>query len=387
MPSPASVVAEIAETARETGRLGIDTEFVGEGRYRPLLCLVQVAVDTPSGGVRIELLDPIVDDLRPGPLADVLADPDVEVVLHAGRQDVALLKRVWDTEVHGVFDTQLAAGFAGLRAQMGYDALLRDVLKVGLEKSASFTRWEQRPLSEEQRRYAAEDVQHILQLATALQARLEQSGRLGWAREECRALELVEDRRDPETLFARLPRVDGLDPKQRAVALELVRWREETAREADRPPSTVLQDAALVELAKRRPASREKLAQIRGVPEATRHRRGDALVRAIADARSAEPIPVRRERPPRSEPADAPLVALGEALVRARAAEHGLAYELLASKADLQAVVVAHRLGEDVEGTVRTVSGWRREIVGDELLALLDGGLALRVRDGALAAG
>ncbi len=373
-----TVVHELADAARAYGRLGIDTEFVGEGRYRPLLCLVQIAVDTPSHGVRVELLDPLVDAFDPTPLAAVLADPAIEIVLHAARQDVALLKRSWGTEIRNVFDTQLAAGFAGLRAQMGYDALLREMLRVNLQKSASFTRWEQRPLSEEQRRYAAEDVQHLLQLSVAIQNRLVDLGRLDWAIEECRGLEDVDDSRDPDVLFAKLSRVDSLDPAQRAVALRLLRWREHEAAEADRPPSTVLQDQTLVELAKRRPRSRDRLKQIRGINEATLHRRGERLLKAIAEGRDAEPIPVTRERTPRQDPVDPELVALTETLVRTRANEEQLAYELLASRADLQRVIASWRDGLPTPD-VRTVRGWRGELVGQDILALLNGELRLRV--------
>jgi ribonuclease D len=379
VPSPTdTVVSELAEAAREHGRLGIDTEFVGEGRYRPLLCLAQVAVDTPSGGIRIELLDPIADPFDHTPLAEVLADPGIEIVLHAARQDVALLKRTWDTEVRGVFDTQLAAGFAGLRSQMGYDALLREVLKVKLEKSASFTRWEQRPLSDEQKRYAAEDVQHLLQLSVAIQNRLVDLGRLDWALEECRYLEEVSDSRDPDLLFPRLPRIDGLDPAQRAVAFRLLQWREQEAAEADRPPSTVLQDQTLVELAKRRPRDRERLQQIRGVTEATLHRRGERLLRAIAEGRDREPIPVERDRPARQDPVDPELVALTETLVRTRANQEGLAYELLANRNDLQRIIAAWRDGTEQPG-IRTLQGWRGDVVGKDIFALLNGDLALRV--------
>src|SRR4051794_25021070 len=171
-----SVVEELAERARETGRLGIDTEFMGEGRYRSLLCLVQVAVDGEHAGddARVEVLDPLDDALEPGPLAEVLADPAVEVIMHAGRQDVALLRRVWKTEVTNVFDTQIAAGFAGLRAQLGYEPLVSEMLKERVRKSASFTHWDARPLSDEQLEYAREDVLHILALASALQDRLDE---------------------------------------------------------------------------------------------------------------------------------------------------------------------------------------------------------------------
>jgi ribonuclease D len=370
-------VAELAAQARAAGRLGIDTEFMGEGRYRALLCLVQIAVET-ADGVRVEVLDPLTTDFDPRPLAEVLADPAIQVILHAGRQDVALLRREWATDVHGIFDTQVAAGFAGLRAQLGYEALLHEMVGVRLRKSASFTRWDTRPLSEEQVGYAREDVLHLMDLADALQSALDARGRLGWALEECRALEEVTDEREPTTIFNRLPRINSLEPAQRAVALELVRWREETARESDRPVPSVLADAPLVEVAKRRPSSLERLAQIRGLNESTLRRRGRQIISVVERGRTREPIPVDGDRPAPSDANDAPLIALGEALVRARAAQAGLAYELIAARADLQRIVTAVRLGAD-DADVRTLQGWRREVVGAELLELLEGRRSLRV--------
>lgn len=368
-------VEELAERARATGRLGIDTEFMGEGRYRALLCLVQVAVDE---GDRVDVLDPLEGGLDPRPLAAVLADPEIEIVMHAGRQDVALLRRVWETDVTNVFDTQIAAGFAGLRAQLGYEALLSEVLGVKLRKSASFTRWDARPLSPEQVEYAREDVLHLIQLAQALQDRLDGMGRLEWAREECRFLEDATDIRDIDTVFDRLPRINSLDPNQRAVARELAAWREQTAREGDRPIQTVLSDAGLVEIAKRRPKSLERLRQIRGINEATMHRRGKQLIEVVERALDNEPIPVEGERPAQPHPEDAVLIALGEALVRARALESKIAYELIAAKADLQRIALAVRDGRP-EPEVRTLAGWRRELVGAELLELLHGNLKLGI--------
>jgi ribonuclease D len=371
------VVAELAAQARAAGRLGIDTEFMGEGRYRALLCLIQVAVETP-GGTRVEALDPLTEDYDPAPLAAVLADPGVQVVMHAGRQDVALLRREWSTPIQTIFDTQVAAGFAGLRAQLGYEALLHEMVGVRLRKSASFTRWDTRPLSEEQVGYAREDVLHLLELTDALQGALRERGRLEWALEECRALQDASDEREPDMIFNRLPRINSLEPSQRAVAYELVRWREETAREADRPVPSVLADAALVEVAKRRPGSLERLAQIRGLNEGTLRRRGRAIIAVVERGREREPIPVDGDRPSPSDPGDPPLIALAEALVRARAAQAGLAYELIAARADLQRIVTAVRTG-DGEPAVRTLQGWRREVVGTELLELLQGRRSLRV--------
>ncbi len=294
---------EIADRARANGRLGIDTEFMGEGRYRPLLCLVQVAVENADGS-DVWVLDPLEGDgFDHAPLAELLADPEVEIVFHAGRQDVALLRRVWGTRLNNIFDTQVAAGFAGMRAQLGYEGLLGDVLGLRLNKSASFTRWDRRPLSDEQVSYAREDVLHLLQASTELQRRLEASGRLEWAREECRYLEEINDDRDPDVLFERLPRIRGLEPGLRAVARELVAWREETAREADRPASTILQDAALVEIAKRRPKDLDRLAQIRGLNEGVLRRRGRAILEAVARGREQPGDPLRpRARTARRRP-------------------------------------------------------------------------------------
>ncbi|GAC1524537.1 MAG: hypothetical protein NVS2B6_11210 [Thermoleophilaceae bacterium] len=213
---------ELAEMARAAGRFGIDTEFVSESRYRPLLCLVQVVVPDPGhpSGQRIELLDPI-EGFDHEPLAGVLGDPEIEVVLYAGSQDAAILRREWAVAPRNYFDTQIAAGFAGFGAQTGYGNLLQAALKVKLAKSASFTRWDQRPLTAEQLDYASKDVEDVLALAEELKRRLSETGRLAWAREECRRLEAVDDRRDPETVRLRLPRVATLRPHARAVAREL----------------------------------------------------------------------------------------------------------------------------------------------------------------------
>jgi ribonuclease D len=371
-------VAQLAELARASGRLCIDTEFMGEGRYRTLLCLVQVAVEVPGEDVRIEVLDPLDGGPDPAPLAELLADPAIEIVMHAGRQDVALLRRVWSTDITNLFDTQLAAGFAGLRAQLGYEALLHELLGVRLAKSASFTRWDARPLSAEQIDYARDDVKHLLQATTVLQDRLAALGRLDWAREECLALAQATDERDPDVIFARLPRVNSLDPKLRAVARELVEWREETARTQDRPIPAVLSDAALIEVAKRRPSQISQLEQIRGINEPTLRRRGRQILEAVEKGRSRSPISVEGERPAQPSALDAPVISLAESLVRTRALECGLAYELIAARADLQQIVLAMRDGAPVPD-VRTLRGWRREVVGDELLELLDGRRALTV--------
>jgi len=379
----------VADAARAAGRIALDTEFIGEGRYRTLLCLIQLAVPQGDVGERIELIDPLSGDLDGGPLAEVLADPAIQVVVHAGRQDIALLRRRLGTGVSNVFDTQIAAGFSGLAAQSSYDSLLGELLGVRLAKTASFTRWDVRPLSAEQLAYAREDVVHLLALAGELERRLAALGRLQWAREECQPLAHASDERDLDTVFARLPRIRGLSASSRGIARELLQWRERTAAEQDRPVQSVLGDAVLMEIAKRRPASERELEQIRGAGAA--RRRARELLAAVAQGLQRPPEPPPDDmRPPPPQPDDMPLIALCEAVVRARAREAGLAYELLAARADLQAIVLARRLGREAgeadggRADVRTLKGWRAELVGDELLALLDGGLSLSVSGGRL---
>jgi ribonuclease D len=373
----ADEVEQVAACARGRQRLGIDTEFMSEGRYRALLCLVQVAVDVGEGEPpMIVLIDPLEGpDMRS--LAALLGDPEVEVVLHAGRQDVAILRRVWRTEINNIFDTQIAAGFAGASAQAGYGNLLGAMLGRAVGKTASYTRWDVRPLTGEQLSYAAEDVLHLLELADEIQRRLESSGRLEWAREECLRLESATDERDPYAAWERLPRIGQLDPRARAVARELAAWRERMASAQDRPVGSVLPDPALVELAKRRPSDLKALEQIRGLHPPTIKRRGEAILAAIADGREAPPIP-RDEGRGRSESSDAPVIALSEALLRARALQAGLAYELIASRSELEQIVGAARRSEP-EPDVRTLSGWRRELVGDDLRDVLAGNRAVAI--------
>jgi ribonuclease D len=371
-------VVEAAALAADRKRFGIDTEFMSEGRYRALLCLVQIAVDEPGNGAgpRIDLIDTL-EDIDATPIAQLLADPSIEVVLHAGRQDVAILRRAWNTEITNIFDTQLAAGFVGASAQTGYGNLLGAMLGRRVGKTASYTRWDARPLTAEQLSYAAEDVAHLLELADEVQRRLRESGREPWAREECRRLESATDERDPYSAWERLPRIGQLDPRARAVARELAAWRERTASEEDRPVGSVLADPALVELAKRHPTNVGALEQIRGIHPSGIKRRGAAILEAIAAGMKEPPIP-REEPRGRSDPEDAPLIVLAESVLRARALEVGLAYELIASRGELEMIVSATRRGEP-EPEVRTLEGWRSELVGTDLRDLLAGRKAVSV--------
>lgn len=365
--------ADVAALAREHGRLAIDTEFVSERRYQAQLCLVSAAAHHGGEGVRTEVLDPLDErePLDPQPLAQVLADPAVEVVVHAGRQDVAILRRTWQTDVTNVFDTQVAAGFLGFGNQEGYEQLVRRVLGVRLGGGEGFTRWDKRPLTPKQLSYAADDARCLLALGTAVEAELAQRGRLDWAREESKLVAASRDERTPQRAYERLPKLNRLDDRARAVARRLCEWREGVAREMDRPPAFVAPDQVVVELARRAPKDKAALENIRGLPPQTLHRRGGELFAEIARGRDEEPPPPP-PKPPKRDPSEAPLVSLAQAVVRHRSRETGVATELIATQSELTALVAAVRRGERADG-IRALSGWRRELVGNELRELIEG--------------
>ncbi len=371
---------KLAARAKQVGALALDTEFMGEGRYRTELCLVQVAVETdePDEPAWTELIDPFDREIDPAPIVALIDDPEVEIIVHAGRQDLALLRRLWHAQPRNCFDTQIAAAFAGMRAQIGYEALLRDLLRVQLDKGASFSQWDTRPLSDAQQSYARGDVLQLNQVATVLKDRLRERGRLDWAREECLPLEASTDERDIDVIFAKLPKIGVISGEQRATARALVIWREECADREDKPVQKVLADAAIVEVAKRQPIDDRQLREMRGIHDGIARRRGAAIVNVVTSAADNPPIASQRSDRTQSDPGDAALIVLAESLVRARAVQEDLAYELLATRADLQAVVSAVRdHGPDPD--VRTLRGWRRAVVGDELLALLQGERSLRI--------
>jgi len=378
------VTTELADRAAEHRRLAIDTEFVSERHYQAQLCLVQVAVPDPEepDGVRTDVLDPLDEktELDPGPLSGVLADPAVEVIVHAGRQDVAILRRTWGTEVTRVFDTQVAAGFLGFGNQEGYESLVRKVLGIALKGGEGFTRWDKRPLTEKQLGYAADDARSLLALGAELERRLTERGRLGWAREECMAVEESRDERSAERSYERLPKLGRLDGRGRAVARRLCAWRDRVAREMDRPPPSVLGDQVLVELARRTPKDRAGLESIRGLPQQALHRRGAELVAEVAAGLSEEPPPPPPQ-PPKRDSREAPLISLAQALVRQRSIDSGVATELIATQSELAALVATVRHGAEGSG-VRALGGWRRELVGDELRDLIEGRRAISVEPG-----
>ena len=369
-------VPQLAERAAATGRIALDTEFMSEGRYFPLLCLVQVAVEGADGRPLIGTIDALGDH-DPDPLLPLLTDPRIEVVVHAGRQDLFLLERAWGVRPTNVVDTQIAAALTTTSHQTSYQLLVSQVLGVSLKKGESFTHWDRRPLTADQIKYAGQDVEHLLQVAAALHERLEAGGRVEWAREECRVLETTSgEERDPHEVFLRLVATTRLTPVEAAVARELAFWRESTAREQDRPVRSVLPDRLVTQLARRRPKTVEALKQERGVGEGIARRYGNQLLAALRRGEQAPPVHLPRR--PEQPPWFAPLTALCEALMRARCEEQQIATEMVATRPEVGEVVLETVHGRE-EPRNRLLTGWRRDAVGEEILDLLRGERSLRV--------
>ena len=370
----ADELAALAAEVRAGGRLAIDTEFVWERTYRPMLGVVQVATDRSA-----TVIDTLaVKDLSP--LFPLLADPAVPVVLHGGGQDLEIFTHLMGAPVRGVVDTQVVGAFLGYGLQVGLTVLLERVLKVRIKKDQTNTDWTRRPLKPEQLVYAREDVVHLLPLHDLLQADLEKRGRTAWAGEELRALE-------EEGRFADMPAeeryrtVKGwqrLHARELAVLRELAAWRERSAERANIRPNFIANDIVLTTLAGRPVASTEELRQVRGLTSGTVDRHAKGILAAIRAGLDCPPER-RPQAPPRDRRKGPPpgLTALLRAAVQAVAEQEDIAPEVIASGRDIDALAAYAVDGNSLEEAA-VARGWRRALVGERLLAIARGELAMR---------
>ncbi len=364
------VVAVVAE-ARAEGIAAIDLEFMWERTYAPVACLAQVA--TPRG---VHLIDPI-EGAPLLPVAELVADPAVEVVMHAPSADLTLLGLAYGLRPARLHDVQITAGFVGLGAGQGLGALLERVLGVRLDKGERYTDWTRRPLSAAQLEYAAGDVRHLLPLRDELARRAEALGRTEWVAEE-HERRYGSDARlvpDPQTAWQRVKGQGRLSPADRAVLASLAAWREDEARRRDKPASWVVPDRTLVEIARRRPGDRRALESERGLPDRIQASAAEGLLAAVRAGAGAEPVGAPAPPSPELQQRLEVLGPLGAVLVGARAAAVNLAPSLLATRDEIVAFLAAAIRG-DVDGQP-LASGWRREIAGDALVELAHGRLAL----------
>jgi ribonuclease D len=360
-------LAELIAHLRGVGSFAYDSEFIGELTYVPKLCLIQVASHE-----RIALIDPLAGlDLMP--FWELLIDPSVEKVVHAGQQDVEPVIRLTGREPHNLFDTQLAGGFVRMAYPISLSRLVAEVMDVVLGKGLTFTHWDQRPLTAVQLRYAADDVRYLPAIRAELGSRLKAAGHLQWAREEFDSMcDASHYGFNPDVQYLRVRGSHSLKGQGLAVLRELTIWRDEAARAYDLPPRTFLRDEVLMDLAKSPVKSIDQLRRIRHLPKPVEQEYGERIVQATLAGLSSPADHLSKPRQNEQTPtmrfqADAVWAAAQSLCVA-----EGIDPALVMSH---QEVVDWHRSfarGEDVSG-FRLMRGWRAKAVGEKLVNLLNG--------------
>jgi len=365
-------LAAFCERLRGQPFVAVDTEFMRETTYWPKLCLIQAA----APGIEA-VIDPLAEGIDLSPFLAVMRDTGIEKVFHAARQDVEIFNNLGAIPAP-LFDTQIAGMAAGFGEQIAYDALVRQMLKIDLDKSSRFTDWARRPLSDAQLTYALADVTHLASLFPQLHARLEQAGRLKWVEEEMRAMTdpALYDV-EPENAWKRLkPRRHSA--KYLAVFRAVAAWRERTAQTRDQPRGRILKDDAIDEVATQAPIDADGLNRLRSVPKGFAGSKfGPDLIEAIhaalKDPAAYAPDAPRANGP--TSPAAGAVVELLKVLLKSRAEDTGVAAKLIATVSDLE------KIANDDHANIPALQGWRREAFGEDALKLKRGDLAL-VLDG-----
>jgi len=341
----------------------LDTEFHREKTYFPELALMQIAW---RDGVA--LIDPMAVDVAP--LRAVFEGQGL-AVLHAALQDLDILTRTCGTVPRRLFDTQLAAGFVGYSTP-ALANLLAAELSVRLPKGDRLTDWLRRPLTDDQRTYAAADVEHLLDLHARLVQRLSALGRLDWAADECEELRTRDfSPPEPELAWLKLKDHRHLRGASRGVAQEVAAWRERRAAQLDQPTRFVLSDLAILGIAQRPPRDVDELRRVRGLDErVARGQLGGELLAAIERGRNLSPEAVVEPRADDVERDLRPAVTLISAWISQLARDTKVDTALLATRADLVALLAG-------DPTARLVHGWRAELVGERIAELVSGRAAL----------
>ena len=373
----ASELDAVVTAAKAFGSIAIDTEFLREKTYRAKLCLVQIAI-----GEDIHLIDPLRGlDLKQ--IAELIADPDIEIVVHAGKQDFELFFEDYGVVPANVFDVQLAAAFAGYGSSLPYGRLVSELAGVQLVKGESYTDWCRRPLTEAQARYAADDVRYLGAISARVTKELEDLGRVEWALEEMRRqFEDAESYRfDPESAWLKVSGRGSLSARQLTVLKEVARWREATASSRNVPRGWLVRDPSLIEIARRGPSSAGELKSIRGFNAREVERSARDIIAAVEAGSTAKAV-VPAPTPPKSAQARARMLAgLADAIVRARCERAKIATELVTNRTEVESLLAEVVNGSLNESRHRLLDGWRRDLAGEAVLDLARGRIALRAVD------
>ncbi len=367
-------LAAFSAELRKRPYFAVDTEFMREKTYWPILCLIQAAAD----GVEA-IIDPMAPGLDLSPFLETLADDTTVKVFHAARQDVEIFFQLTGAAPLPLFDTQIAAMACGFGEQIGYEPLMRSLVGASVDKGSRFTDWARRPLSDAQLAYALSDVTHLRDAYLILRDKLESGNRISWVEAEMEALRDPSLYRvDPKTAWSRL-KMRGVRPGDLGPLIKLAEWRESEAQEKNLPRGRVLKDEAIFELARLKPSSPADLAGARTMPHGfERSRSAAGILDAITAGRKIPrgDLP-ELEKPSRRATPPPDVVELLKVLLKRQSEAFGVAPRLIATAQDIEAIAAGDR-------DVPALDGWRREIFGDMADRLLRGEVALRLKNGAI---
>jgi ribonuclease D len=342
--------------------LAIDTEFVRNHTYYPILALIQIC-----DGEQIALIDPVaLDDLSP--LMKVLYDESITKVLHSARQDLEILYCMNEAVPKNIFDTQIAAALLGFGEQIGYAALVKQLLRIELDKSQTRTDWLKRPLSKKQLLYAADDVRHLAKVYPLQKSRLEQQGRLAWLKNDFGFLSSVDTYKPtPDTIWRKIKGVNRLKPLQLAIIQQLCAWREQEAVKLNKPRRRILHDEVLIELALNPPENMDELQEIRGLHKKVLQPHGKTLMalilKGLQTPREKCPALPHYEKLTEDEEALADCLM---AVIHLSASSNRISAKCLSTRKEIDALIKGKR-------ELSILTGWRNELVGKDLLEFLSG--------------
>lgn len=351
----------------------VDTEFLRETTYWPILCLIQMA-----GPEEAAIIDPMAEGLDLKPFFELMADTSVIKVFHAARQDIEIMVNRGDLVPHPIFDTQVAAMVCGFGESISYDQLVSRISGAHIDKSSRFTDWSHRPLSDKQLDYALADVTHLRDVYQELKSRLEAEGRSDWLKDEMAILESRDTyEMHPDDAWKRL-KMRLKKPSELCILQHVAAWREREARTRNVPRGRVIKDDAIYEIAQQQPKDAEALARLRTIPRGwERSQQGATLVELVNQALETPKedmprLPRQKQAPEGAQAA----VELLRVLLKLTVEKENVAAKIIATADDLETIAA-----EGEKADVAALKGWRRELFGEKALKLIRGELALRFAD------
>lgn len=371
--SPISTQDELLEFCKQLGAsnyITVDTEFIRDRTYWPQLCLIQAANDKAQG-----IIDPLLPNIKLQPFIDLLFNTKILKVFHAARQDIEIFVRLTGSIPKPIFDTQIAAMVCGFGDSVGYDRLVKKIVKVRIDKGHRFTDWARRPLNQKQLDYAISDVTHLRDVYKWLSAKLVQEDRAHWLDEEMAALtHLGAYQIDPETSWERL-KYRSRDGYYLAILKEVAAWRERQAQTRNLPRNHIIKDEAIQEIAAEQPQHSDQLRKMRTISKGLAESRAGKEILAAVQSALRLPlnlIPKPRPKTPVNRNISA-TVELFKVLLKHKSDEHGVAMKLIASVSELE------ELADDDCTHLRCLQGWRRKIFGADALDLKNGKTAISI--------